>query len=92
MQEGQDGGLFGTEIVQAAQLLLHAPPQSFQESARKKPLRGKDLYYLGMSQLRMGQDTESRKTLEKALSAGLQEPMLHDARAVIADLQRRSQL
>ncbi|PYX04896.1 MAG: hypothetical protein DMG88_23235 [Acidobacteria bacterium] len=66
--------------------------QSFQESARKKPLTGKDLYYLGMSQLRMGQDTESRKTLEKALSAGLQEPMLHDARAVIADLQRRSQL
>jgi tetratricopeptide (TPR) repeat protein len=66
--------------------------QWFQESARKKPLRGKDLYYLGMSQLRMSQDSESRKTLEKALAAGLQEPMSRDAKAVLTELQKRQGL
>jgi tetratricopeptide (TPR) repeat protein len=63
--------------------------QLFQESARKKPLRGPDLYYLGMSQLRASQDSESRKTLEQALTAGLQEPLLGEAKAAVSELRRR---
>jgi Tfp pilus assembly protein PilF len=66
--------------------------QLFQESARRKPLRGKDLYYLGMSQLRASQDAESRKTLEQALTAGLQEPLSQEARAAITELRRREGL
>jgi tetratricopeptide (TPR) repeat protein len=61
--------------------------QWFRESARKKPLTGRDLYYIGMSQLRTDQRAESRKTLEKALSAGLQEPMLQETKALLADPQ-----
>jgi uncharacterized protein HemY len=66
--------------------------QLFQESARQKPLRGTDLYYLGMSQLQASQDSESRKTLEQALSAGLQEPLLRQAKAAISELRRREGL
>jgi tetratricopeptide (TPR) repeat protein len=66
--------------------------QLFQESARHKPLRGTDLYYLGMSQFRASQDSESRKTLEQALNTGLQEPLLGEAKATISELRRREGL
>jgi tetratricopeptide (TPR) repeat protein len=66
--------------------------QLFQESARRKPLRARALYYLGMSQLRSSQDSESRKTLEQALSVGLQEPLSREARAAINELRRREGL
>jgi tetratricopeptide (TPR) repeat protein len=66
--------------------------QLFQETARRKPLRGIDLYYLGMSQLRASQDSESKKTLEQALTAGLQEPLLGEAKAAITELRRREDL
>lgn len=66
--------------------------QLFQESARRKPLRGIDLYYLGMSQLRASQDSESKKTLEQALTAGLQEPLLGEAKAAVTELRRREGL
>jgi tetratricopeptide (TPR) repeat protein len=66
--------------------------QLFQESARRKPLRGADLYYLGMSQFRASQDSESRKTLEQALTTGLQEPLLGEAKATITELRRREGL
>jgi len=64
--------------------------QCFQESARKRPLRARELYYLGMAQLRMSRDHESRKTLETAIRAGLPEPMMDEAKAVLADLQKRT--
>jgi tetratricopeptide (TPR) repeat protein len=66
--------------------------QCFLESARHKPLTPTDLYYLGMAQLRIGQNAEGAKTLEKALSLGLQEPMLQDAKATVAGLNKRSDL
>jgi len=66
--------------------------QLFQESARRKPLRARSLYYLGMSQLRTSQDSESRKTLEQALSVGLQEPLSREAEAAINELRRREGL
>jgi tetratricopeptide (TPR) repeat protein len=62
--------------------------QSFQESARRKPLRVNDLYYLGMSQLRTGQNAESRKTLEQALAAGLREPLSREAQAALNELRK----
>jgi tetratricopeptide (TPR) repeat protein len=66
--------------------------QLFQESARKKSLRGIDLYYLGMSQLRASQESESKKTLEQALAAGLQEPSLGEAKAAVNELRKREGL
>jgi tetratricopeptide (TPR) repeat protein len=66
--------------------------QCFRESARNRPLRSIDLYYLGMAQLRIGQDSEAAKTLEKALSTGLQGPMLQDARATVTELHKRAGL
>jgi tetratricopeptide (TPR) repeat protein len=66
--------------------------QWFQESARKKPLRGTDLYYLGMSQLRMSRDAESSKSLQDALAAGLPGPMSVEAKAVLSELRRRQGL
>jgi tetratricopeptide (TPR) repeat protein len=64
--------------------------QCFQESARKQSLPGPALFYFGMAQFRMSQDGESRKTLEKAVSVGLQEPLLGQAQTVIVELQNRS--
>jgi uncharacterized protein HemY len=66
--------------------------QLFQESARKKSLRGIDLYYLGMSQLRASQESESKKTLEQALAAGLPEPSLGEAKAAVSELRKREGL
>jgi len=66
--------------------------RSFQESARKGPLPTRALYYLGMAQLKMSQDTEARKTLEKAISAGLQEPLSREAKNVLHDLAQRTGL
>lgn len=66
--------------------------QWFQESARKRPLRGTDLYYLGMSQLRMSKDAESSKSLQEALAAGLPGPMSAEANAVLTELRRRQGL
>jgi hypothetical protein len=43
-----------------------------------------------MAQLRMSRDHESRKTLETAIRAGLPEPMMDEAKAVLADLQKRT--
>jgi tetratricopeptide (TPR) repeat protein len=64
--------------------------QCFQETARKRPLRPRELYYLGIAQLRLSKDQESRKALETAIRAGLPEPMMEEAKAVVADLRRRT--
>ena len=66
--------------------------QCFQDTARRERLPARYLYYLGMAQLRLSQDSEGRKSLEKAISGGLQEPMLREARGVVADLQKRAGL
>lgn len=61
--------------------------QLFQESAAKQPLPAKDLYYLGLAQLQSKQDSTGRETLERALAAGLQEPMAHEAKQRLAQEQ-----
>ena len=59
--------------------------QLFQESAGKQPLPPKDLFYLGMAQLQTKQDTEGRETLERALAAGLQDPLAQEAKQRLAE-------
>ena len=59
--------------------------QLFQQSAAKQPLPAKDLYYLGMAQLQTKQDVKGRETLERALAAGLQDPLAQEARQRLAE-------
>ena len=61
--------------------------QLFQQSAANQPLPPKDLYYLGMAQLQTKQDAKGRETLERALAAGLQDPLAQEARQRLAELQ-----
>lgn len=63
--------------------------QLLQESARKRPLDGKGLYYLGKSFLETKQLQEGRAALDKALAAGLQEPLASDLKAALADLEKK---
>jgi len=66
--------------------------QLFREGGKRTALGGKDLFYLGMSQLKTSQDLESRKTLEQALAAGLQEPLSEEARQAVNELRKREGL
>jgi len=59
--------------------------QLFQESGSKQPLPAKDLYYLGMAQVQSRHETEGRKTLEQALSAGLPDPLAQEAKKRLAE-------
>jgi tetratricopeptide (TPR) repeat protein len=61
--------------------------QLFQESAGKQPLPPKDLYYLGMAQLQTKQDAKGRETLERALAAGLSDPLAQEAKQRLAEQQ-----
>ncbi len=58
--------------------------QLFQQSAVKQALPAKDLYYLGMAQLQTRQEAKGRETLQRALSAGLQNPMAEEAKKRLA--------
>jgi tetratricopeptide (TPR) repeat protein len=62
--------------------------QLFQQSAAKQALPAKDLYYLGMAQLQTRQEAKGRETLQRALSAGLQNPMAEEAKKRLAEQQR----
>ncbi|TMP89976.1 MAG: tetratricopeptide repeat protein, partial [Verrucomicrobia bacterium] len=62
--------------------------QLLQESARKRPLDANALFYLGMSELQASQKVEARGVLNRALVAGLQEPLATEAKRALADLQR----
>jgi tetratricopeptide (TPR) repeat protein len=66
--------------------------ECFRDRARKKPLTAVDFYYLGMAQLHLSKDAESKESLQKALSGGLKEPLLQQAQTVLAELQNRSGL
>jgi len=61
--------------------------QLLQESTKKGPLNARSLYYLGMSQLQIKQHTKSKESLQRALLAGLPEPLSTDAKRVLAELQ-----
>jgi tetratricopeptide (TPR) repeat protein len=59
--------------------------QLLQESARKTPLDANGLYYLGMSHLEAKQKPQAREALERALAAGLQEPLASEAKRLLAE-------
>ncbi|MDP9254047.1 MAG: tetratricopeptide repeat protein, partial [Verrucomicrobiota bacterium] len=61
--------------------------QLFEQSAKKKPLAARGLYYLGMSHLQVKQSSQGRDALHRALAAGLQEPFSTEAKRAIAQLQ-----
>jgi tetratricopeptide (TPR) repeat protein len=61
--------------------------QLLNESARKKPLDGLGLYYLGLSSLQQKQKAQARDALERALKAGLPEPFSTQARQAISQLR-----
>jgi tetratricopeptide (TPR) repeat protein len=62
--------------------------QLLQESARKKPLDANSLFYLGMSQLQIKQNSEARGVLDQALVGGLQEPLATEAKQALARIER----
>jgi tetratricopeptide (TPR) repeat protein len=62
--------------------------QFFQESAKKQPLGAISLYYLGNSQFQARQLPAARESLEKALAAGLTEPLLAEANRLLAELNK----
>ncbi len=63
--------------------------QLLEESNAQEPLDSKLLYYLGLSYQQIKQKPKSKETLEKALAAGLQEPLAADAQRVIAELDKK---
>ena len=69
------------EFAYAAQLL--------QQSAEKKPLDAKYLYYLGMAQVRSKDKTQGREALDQALATGLREPFAQEAQRTIRELDQK---
>jgi tetratricopeptide (TPR) repeat protein len=63
--------------------------QLLQESARRKPLNAKALFFLGMSQLHSNLEPQGRETLERACAAALEEPLATQARQAIQGLQKQ---
>jgi tetratricopeptide (TPR) repeat protein len=63
--------------------------QLFQESAAKQPLPPTDLYRLGVAQLQSRQEEKGRESLQKALSAGLEEPFAQDAKKRLGGQQAK---
>jgi tetratricopeptide (TPR) repeat protein len=59
--------------------------QLFQESGKRRALDARLLYYLGMSQWQAAQKTQGRESLERALGAGLSEPLSTEAKRVLAE-------
>ena len=62
--------------------------QLLRQSAKKRPLDAKYLYYLGMSHLKAKDKIQSREALDQALAAGLQDPLASEARSVLAELEK----
>ncbi len=62
--------------------------QLLRQSAQKRPLGAKDLYYLGMSHLKTNEKPKSREVLRKALAAGLPDPLAADARRTLRELDQ----
>jgi tetratricopeptide (TPR) repeat protein len=63
--------------------------QLLRESARATPLDAKGSYYLGAVQLQLKQKPQATEALERALSAGLQEPFASDARRLLAEAKTK---
>lgn len=62
--------------------------QLLHESAQKQPLDAKSLYYLGMSCLQTKQKSQAREALDRALAAGLQDPLAAEVRQAMTELKQ----
>ena len=62
--------------------------QLLRQSAKKRPLDAKHLYYLGMSHLKAKDKVQSREALDQALAAGLPDPLASEARSALAELEK----
>lgn len=62
--------------------------QLLHESDRKRALDAKGFYYLGMSHFQAKQKSLARDVLDRAIAAGLQEPMAAEARQALNDLEK----
>lgn len=62
--------------------------QLFQQSSAKRPLSAKDLFELGVAQIETKQEAKGRENLEKALAAGLKDPMAQEAKRHLATPQQ----
>ncbi len=62
--------------------------QLLRQSAEKKPLEAKYLYYLGMSHLKANENQQGREALQEALAAGLPNPLASEAKSVLAELEK----
>ena len=58
--------------------------QLLRESARKKPLDARGLYYLGRAYLESREPVKGREILEQSLQAGLADPLANEARRALA--------
>ncbi len=61
--------------------------QLLNDVAGKRPLDNRGLYYLGMSSLQLKQNAAGRDALQRALQAGLQEPLADEAKRALAQPQ-----
>jgi uncharacterized protein HemY len=60
--------------------------QLLRQSAKKRPLDAKSLYYLGMSHMKAKDKAQSREAFDQALAAGLQGPLALQARNALQEL------
>jgi hypothetical protein len=56
-----------------------------RETERSAPLDAKSLYYLGASYAALKDVKQSRELLEKAVAAGLGDPLAEEAARLLAD-------
>jgi hypothetical protein len=61
--------------------------QLLEQSAKNEPLTAKDLYYLGVAQIESKHEQIGRETLQRAISAGLQDPFAQEAKKRLAGQQ-----
>lgn len=62
--------------------------QLFQDTGKKRPLSARYLYYLGISLMQQKQNAPAKEAFEKAVAAGLAEPMAADAKKNIETLSK----
>ena len=62
--------------------------QFFQQSEAKKPLEGKSLFMLGMASFQLGRRSEAKKTLDRALAAGIPDDLATHAKNAMVELDK----
>lgn len=61
--------------------------QLYKQSAGKRPLNAKALYYLGMAHVQQKEKPQGRDALTRALGAGLEEPLAGEVKRTLDELK-----